>query len=125
VVAFKEALESADGIILISPEYNRSIPGALKNAIDWASRPAKKSSWYQRPVAVMGATSGSLGTSAMQLHLKGVLAHMGTRLMGFPEFFMSTANEKLNEDGTVVTDPHTREKITSFVESFVEHIQKR
>lgn len=123
VAAFKSGIESADGVIIITPEYNRSVPGVLKNAIDWASRPSKQSSWFQKPVCTMGVTNGSLGTSAAQMHLKGVLAHLGTRQMGQPEFLLGRVQNLLSKDGAYIADEETRERVRTFLESFTMHIQ--
>src|SRR5690606_10673551 len=72
--AFKEALAAVDAVLFVTPEYNRSIPGALKNAIDWASRPYGQNSFARKPSAVIGTSPGSIGTAIAQQHLRGVLA---------------------------------------------------
>lgn len=123
VLKLKTALEEADGIIIITPEYNRSVPGVLKNAIDWASRPGGMNSWKGKPVAIMGATPGSVGTSAAQAHLRGVLVHLSTKLMGQPEFMLNHVQDKLSEDRTVIADEETRARIVRFLEAFQKHIQ--
>lgn len=123
VLKFKTALEEADGIIIITPEYNRSVPGVLKNAIDWASRPGGMNSWKGKSVAIMGATPGSVGTSAAQAHLRGVLVHLSTKLMGQPEFMLNHVQDKLSEDRAVIADEETRARIVRFLEAFQKHIQ--
>lgn len=122
VQEMKEALDRADGILIITPEYNRSVPGVLKNAIDWASRPNGESSWEGKSVATMGATNGSLGTSPAQMHLKGMLVYLNTHPMGQPEFYLGRVKEKLSSDGAEITHEKTRELIASFLTAFQAHI---
>lgn len=91
--AFKAKIEAADGIIISTPEYNRSMPGALKNAIDWASRPWGKNSWKGKPVLMMGVSVGKIGTALAQSDLKEVLLYLDTQLMGQPELYLGPAME--------------------------------
>lgn len=122
VEEFKKSIASADGVIFITPEYNRSIPGVLKNAIDWGSRPSKQSSWFGKPATVMGVTTGSLGTSAAQIHLKAILAHLGTRQMGQPEFLLGKVGDVLSEDEMSIVGDDIQVRIQNFATAFVEHI---
>lgn len=122
VQTFKKAIENADGVIIITPEYNRSISGVLKNAIDWASRPDGGSSWAGKAVTTMGATPGSLGTAAAQMHLKGILVYLGTRPMGQPEFYFGKAHEYLDDAGGAISDEKMRERVKKFLTAFVTHI---
>lgn len=124
VADFKAQITDADGVIFITPEYNRSIPGVLKNAIDWGSRPAKQSSWFGVPACVLGATTGSLGTSAAQIHLKAILTHLGTRQMGQPEFLLGKTGDVISQDGTRITDEEVRLRLKNFLTAFAEHVQK-
>ncbi|XKT74569.1 MAG: NADPH-dependent FMN reductase [Patescibacteria group bacterium UBA2163] len=114
--AFKEELERADGILIISPEYNRSIPGGLKNAIDWVSRTGGtgQASFKGKKIAVAGATPGSIGTAVMQHHLRSVLLHLGAEVMGIPEFHFGKARDRVDVDGTL-----KEEKDVAFVQKFL------
>lgn len=112
VQAFKQAIESADAVIIATPEYNRGVPGVLKNAIDWASRPDGENSFDGKTVLVVGASSGSIGTAVAQSDLKQTLLHLNVIVIGQPEFFLGRAGEKFAEDGTL-TDERTHEHIKS------------
>ncbi|MBW8836218.1 MAG: NAD(P)H-dependent oxidoreductase, partial [Burkholderia sp.] len=81
----KQRVEAADGLLFVTPEYNRSIPGVLKNAIDWASRPYGKNSFNGKPTAGIGASGGAIGTAAAQQHLRSILVYLNVTLMGQPE----------------------------------------
>ena len=116
----KDAMRKSAGVILITPEYNRSTTPLLKNAIDWASRPYGDSAWEGKPVATMGATGGTIGTSAAQQHLKQILAYLNTKIMGQPEFYLSGVTKKIGPDG-LISDEDTRNYITTFIEAFLVH----
>jgi len=124
VASFKKIITSADGVIFITPEYNRSISGVLKNAIDWGTRPMGDNSWSGKNAAIMGATPGALGTAAAQAHLRSIVVHLGMRVMGQPEFYFGTANKFLNEEGTSIKDETIRERVRKFLDAFVTHIKK-
>lgn len=124
VQEFKQAFEGADGILIISPEYNRSLPGVLKNAIDWGSRPNDGGVFKGVPAASMGATPGRLGTAPSQMHLKGILAYLGTKQMGRPEFYLDHVDQKVSEDGATITDEKTREYMKEYLETFINHINQ-
>lgn len=108
----KDAIKNADGVIFATPEHNRSIPSALKNAIDWASRPWGHNSFAGKKVLVMGATGGALGTALAQSHLKQIMLYLDARVVGQPELYLGGIHEKIDEAG-VITD-----------ESTMEHLQK-
>lgn len=101
VVAFKQALESADGILIVSPEYNRSIPGPLKNAIDWASRPPGHNSFARKPTGIIGASRGAIGTAVMQSSMRSVLSFLDAPQLNAPEAYITFKPEVYGEDGTV------------------------
>jgi len=92
----KRSLERADGVLIVTPEYGYSIPGVLKNALDWASRPTGRSALRGKPVAIMGASSGRSGTMRAQLHLRQVLQHMGAITIPEPEIYLTFAHDKFN-----------------------------
>lgn len=86
--AFKQALAGADGVLIVTPEYNRSMPGVLKNALDWASRPRGGNAFARKPAAIIGTSPGALGTAIAQQHLRAVLNVLDARLMAQPEGYL-------------------------------------
>lgn len=104
--AFKETIADCDALLFVSPEYNRSIPGCLKNAIDWASRPWGQNSFVRKPSGVIGASIGAIGTAVAQSHLRGVLCFCNSPLMNNVEAYIHfktgliTANGEVTDDGT-------------------------
>lgn len=113
----KEALDSADGILISTPEYNSSIPGQLKNAIDWASRPRATAPLRNKPVAVVGASSGMFGAVWAQAELRKALASAGARVLD-AELPVPAAHTKFDEDGVLVDDK-TRAGLRGVVEALV------
>ena len=106
----KSMIESADALIIATPEYNRSISGVLKNAIDFASRPYKSNSFDGKPVLIVSASPGDAGGAMAQYHLKQILLHLNMKVIGQPEFWVGGAGDKFNEDG-VLTDEGTKDFI--------------
>src|SRR3954463_7366658 len=102
--ALKEAIAASDAILFVTPEYNRSIPGALKNAIDWASRPWGQNSFDQIPAAVIGTSSGQIGTAMAQQSLRGVLIYCNARQMTAPEAYIRYSPEIFPGDGEVTDE---------------------
>ncbi len=119
--AFKESIMASDAILFVSPEYNRSIPGALKNAIDWASRPYGTNAFTRKPSAVIGASPGSIGTAIAQQHLKGVLAFCNSPLMNSPEAYIQFTQGMITDDGAV-TVPSTEEFLRNYMTEFAGFI---
>lgn len=119
--AFKEAITASDAILFVSPEYNRSIPGALKNAIDWASRPYGSNAFTRKPSAVIGASPGSIGTAVAQQHLKGVLAFCNSPLMNSPEAYIQFTPGMITDEGTV-TVASTEEFLRNYMAEFADFI---
>jgi chromate reductase len=115
---FKLKVRAADAILIASPEYNYSISGVLKNAIDWASRPHGDNSWDGKPVAVMSASIGMLGGSRMQYHLRQVFVYINMFPVNRPEVMVPFAQDKIDQNGRV-TDEKTRRKIKELLESLV------
>jgi chromate reductase len=103
VQALRNAIESADAVLIATPEYNSSVPGQLKNAVDWASRPRGDASLKNKPVAVMGATTGQFGGVWAQAELKKILGTAGARVVD-AELAIGRAHERLAEDGRLIVD---------------------
>jgi len=116
-IAFKRALDSADGLLIVTPEYNRSIPGVLKNAIDWASRPVGANSFPGKPVAVTGASKGVISTAVAQNHLKAILIAQGAAVLGAPEAYIRVSEDFYADDGTFASEG-TRTFLTGFLRNF-------
>ena len=123
VVELKRSIRAADAILLVTPEYNYSIPGVLKNAIDWASRPYGDNSWDGKPVAVMGASVGSLGTARAQYHLRQLVVGLNMHAVNRPEVLISNAAERFDEHGNL-KDENTRKHIRNLIETLVEWAQQ-
>ena len=112
--AFKESLQAVDAVLFVTPEYNRSIPGALKNAIDWASRPYGKNSFSRKPSAVIGTSPGKIGTAVAQQHLRSILSFCNSPQMNSPEAYIQFTPELITADGEV-TDPSTAEFLRKYM----------
>lgn len=119
---FKEQIAAADGLLIATPEYNHSIPGVLKNAIDWASRPSGKSPLNDKPVAILGASGSGFGTARAQLHLRQVLASANALTLNKPEVYISRAGQKF-EQGRL-TDEATRDSIRKQMLAFAAWIRR-
>lgn len=123
VTAFKAALESADGVMIISPEYNRSIPGALKNAIDWGSRPRGRNSFARKPTALIGASVGAIGTAVMQSSMRAVLSYLDAPQLNSPEAYIAFDPEVYREDGRV-DDPDSEQFLRTFVSAYADFVER-
>lgn len=125
VTAFADAVRAADGIIIVSPEYNWTIPGALKNAIDWVSR-LKDQPFKDKPVALQSAAGGPLGGSRMQYHLRQSLTFVDAQLFGRPEIFVSFAPQKFDEKTLELKDQPTidivKQQLAAF-ETFIRRVR--
>ena len=104
---FKEAIAASDAILFVTPEYNRSIPGGLKNAIDWASRPWGQNSFARKPSAVIGASPGAIGTAVAQQSLRSVLSFCNSPQMNSPEAYIQFKPGLITPDGQVTNDETT------------------
>jgi len=112
--AFKQAIANVDAILFVTPEYNRSIPGALKNAIDWASRPWGTNSFSRKPSAVIGTSPGAIGTAVAQQHLRSVLCFCNSPLMNTLEDYIQFKPGLITENGEV-TDASTEEFLRNYL----------
>ena len=119
---FKKTIGETDALLISTPEYNYGIPGVLKNAIDWASRPAGKSTIYGKPAAIMGASQGSGGTIRSQLSLRQTFLFVEVYTMLKPEILIASCRDKFDDKGNL-TDERTREFLTKFLKSFVSWIE--
>src|SRR4051795_5675899 len=122
-VALKDAIGGSDAVLFVTPEYNRSIPGALKNAIDWASRPWGKNSFHHMPAAVIGASIGQIGTAVGQQSLRAVLSFCNARQMTAPEAYVWFKPGLFSDDGEV-SDKSTAAFLTEFMEEFRTHVER-
>jgi len=122
VVALKAAIREADGILIATPEYNHSIPGVLKNAIDWASRPAADAAFAGKPIGIIGATPGSGATIRAQLALRQSL-NAAAYLMGKPEVLIARASERFDAAGRLTDEP-TRRHLERFLTAFADWIRR-
>ncbi|MBN9200213.1 MAG: ACP phosphodiesterase [Microbacterium sp. SCN 70-18] len=121
--ALKEAIADSDAVLFVTPEYNRSIPGALKNAIDWASRPWGENSFDHIPAAVIGASVGQIGTAVAQQSLRGVLSYCNARQMTAPEAYITFSDEVFGADGEV-RDEGLEEFLRDYMTEFRDHIER-
>jgi chromate reductase len=115
--ALKDAIAAVDAVLFVTPEYNRGIPGCLKNAIDWASRPHGTNSFAQKPSAVIGASPGKIGTAVGQQSLRSVLSSCNSPLLGAPEAYVQLTPGLITEVGEV-TDKRTEQFLGDFMEAF-------
>ena len=118
VVELKTRVRAADAILFATPEYNYSVPGVLKNAIDWGSRPYGDSAWQGKPVAVMGASVGMLGTARAQYHLRQSFVFLNMYPVNQPEVLIASASQRFNERGEL-TDETSRELIRKLLAELV------
>lgn len=123
VIRLKRQIAEADAVLFVTPEYNRSIPGLLKDAIDWPSRPFGDSVWTGKPAAIAGATPGVSGTAAAQSHLRSILPMAGVALMGAPEIYFQVREGSFDADGGFA-DAKLRSNLLIWVERFSEWIDR-
>jgi chromate reductase, NAD(P)H dehydrogenase (quinone) len=121
--ALKEAIARSDAVLFVTPEYNRSIPGALKNAIDWASRPWGQNSFHHIPAGVIGASIGAIGTALAQQSLRGVLSFCNARQLTAPEAYITYSPERFRDDGEVI-DESTANYLKDYMAEFRDHVMR-
>ncbi len=119
VTVLRQRIRAADAILFATPEYNYSIPGVLKNAIDWASRPYGGSAWAGKPAAILGASLGAFGSSRAQYHLRQVLVSLNVLPLNQPEVMIGNAAERFDAQGSL-TDEATLKRISQLLKSLVE-----
>ncbi|MCG6533598.1 MAG: NAD(P)H-dependent oxidoreductase [Syntrophales bacterium LBB04] len=120
---FKAKIRKADAILIATPEYNYSIPGVLKNAIDWASRPQGDNALEGKPVGIMGASIGMMGTARAQYHLRQCFVWLNMHPLNKPEIMVPLAQDKVDQDGNII-DSKTKEKIAEMVTALAEWSKK-
>lgn len=120
----KQRVEAADGLLFVTPEYNRSIPGVLKNALDWGSRPWGTNSWGNKPGAMLGTSLGATGTALAQQHLRSVLAYLDVATLAQPEMFIKHDASAINEKGEILNDG-TRQFLQTFVDRYVAWVKRQ
>jgi chromate reductase len=121
VLDFKAAVKNADGVLLVSPEYNRSITAPLKNALDWGSRPFGDSVWPKKPVGIVGASPGKAGAIVAQTLLRSILVGLDTRLLAQPEVFLQFEKEVFADNDDVVNE-RTREFLNKYVKALAQWV---
>ncbi len=121
--AFKDAITKSDAILFVTPEYNRSIPGALKNAIDWASRPYGQNAFARKPAGVIGASPGSIGTAVGQQSLRAVLGFCNAPQMTSPEAYIQFKPELIDDQGNVSVEA-TRDFLRTYMNEYSLFVQR-
>ncbi len=119
VVELKQRIREADAILIVTPEYNYSVPGVLKNAIDWASRPYGDSAWNGKPAAIMGASVGAMGTARAQYHLRQMFVFLNMFPVNQPEVMIANASERFDAAGNLTHEP-TKEFIRQLLQNLVD-----
>lgn len=121
--ALKDGIAGVDAVLFVSPEYNRSMPGSLKNAIDWASRPWGQNSFNNMPAAIIGTSPGAIGTAVGQQHLRAALSFCNVRQMTSPEAYITFTPGLIDEDGNVTVES-TKDFLTNFMQEFDLHTRR-
>lgn len=119
----KDIVEAADGVLFVTPEYNRSVPGVLKNSVDWISRPWGYNSFAGKPAGIVGASPSVVGTAVAQSDLRHVLVYLGMVLLGQPEVYIANAHQVFDENGKVVEG--SRDFLESYITALVQFVEKQ
>ena len=122
VKRLKNEIKAAQGLLFVTPEYNRSVPGVLKNAIDHASRPYGQSAWAGKPAGVLGVSIGVIGTAMAQQHLRNVLAYLDVPTLGQPEVFIQVKDGLFDEAGTIGAD--SKQFLQTWMDRYVAWVKK-
>lgn len=120
---FKDAINAVDAVLFVTPEYNRSIPGGLKNAIDWASRPYGTNAFTHKPSAVIGTSPGAIGTAVAQQSLRSVLGFCNSPQMNSPEAYIQFMPNLITDDGKVTVES-TEKFLRGFMQEFADFISR-
>jgi chromate reductase len=119
--AAKDIVEAADGVLFVTPEYNRSIPGVLKNAIDWVSRPWGTNSFNGKPTGIVGASGGPVGTAVAQSDLRHISGFLNVKLMGQPELYLSNSAGRFDDNGKIVDE--SRDFLKTYIDAFAAWVE--
>lgn len=122
VKRLKAEVQAAQGLIFVTPEYNRSIPGVLKNAIDHGSRPYGQNAWAGKPAGVIGVSIGTIGTALAQQHLRNILAYLDVPTLGQPEAFLQAKDGFFDDNGNI--GPASKQFVQKWVDSYVAWVKK-
>jgi chromate reductase, NAD(P)H dehydrogenase (quinone) len=122
--AAKDTIVSADGVLIVTPEYNRAIPGVLKNAIDWVSRPYGTNSFAGKPTGVVGITPTPVGTAMAQASLRPILTFLDTKQLGQPEIYIANATEDMFDENGILTDERWLKNLQAYMNTFAEWVAK-
>lgn len=122
VQRLKDDIRAADGVMFVTPEYNRSIPGLLKNALDLGSRPPAENVWSGKPAGVIGVSIGAIGTACAQQHLRTILAYLDMPTMGQPEAYLQMSDELIDLGGDI--GPGSRDFLQGWMDTFVGWVQR-
>lgn len=123
VQRLKKTVEDSDGVLFVTPEYNRSVPGVLKNAIDWASRPYGQTSFYNKAVGVLGASVGPVGTAVAQAELRHIMLFQNARVMGQPEVYVANVGEVFDQDDRL-TSERWKKNLGEYMQAFTDFIRQ-
>lgn len=123
VVNFKNEILHSHGVLFVTPEYNRSIPGVLKNIIDWGTRPYGKNCWANKPTGIIGTSPGNVGTAVAQSHLRSILVPLGAILLGQPEVYFIYKNELIDKNDQI-THEDTKKFLQSFLDAYSQWVER-
>lgn len=123
VLRLKNEIATADAILFVTPEYNRSIPGVLKNIIDWGSRPAGQNVWSQKPMTCIGTSPGAIGTAVAQSHLRSIMVSIDAIFFGQPEVYLVYKDSLIDEDLNI-TEPSTKNFLEGFLDTFASKVEQ-
>ncbi len=123
VAHLKASIQKSDAVLFVTPEYNYSVPGVLKNAIDWAARPYGQSAWKRKPAAIMGASIGAIGTARAQYHLRQMMVFLDMPVVTQPEVMIASAAKRFNDQGEL-TDETSRKLIVQLFEALIDLTRK-
>ena len=123
VQRLKSELRAVDAVIFVTPEYNRSVPGVLKNALDNASRPYGQSAWAGKPAGIVGASIGTIGTAVVQSHLRGILAYLDMPTLGQPEVYLHVKDGFFDESGNIA-NAETRKFLHGWMDKYVAWVKR-
>jgi len=121
VVRFKKEIKDADAVIFVSPEYNRSLPGVVKNLIDWGTRPYGTNVWAQKPVAVIGASPGAVGTAVAQSHFRSIMVAEDAKMFGLPEVYLVYKDGLIDDQHNITVDG-TKTFLQGFLDKFAKWV---